>query len=94
MKITYSISNWIYGEEPLETQFKRLQKFRYDAIELMVADPDEFDIGQAKKYMEEYALPCSSICTMVSWIPDKNKRRNLIDNDPEVRQRTMDYLKG
>jgi D-psicose/D-tagatose/L-ribulose 3-epimerase len=94
MKIIWSISNWIYGEEPLETQFKRLQKFGYDAIELMVTDPDEFDIIQAKKYMDEYGLPCSSICTMVSWVPDKTARRNLIDEDPNIRKRTVDYLKG
>jgi sugar phosphate isomerase/epimerase len=94
MQITYSISNWIYGEEPLEAQFERLQKYGYDAIEIMVTDPDEFKLKKVKKYMEDYALPCSSICTMVSWVPDKSTRRNLIDKDLEVRKRTIDYLKG
>jgi len=94
MKLTYCLSNWIYGEEPLEDYFKRSQKYGYDAIEIMVVDPEEFDTNRVKRYMEEYSLPCNSICTMVSWVPDKSIRRNLIDEDAEIRKRTIDYLKG
>ncbi len=28
----YSISNWIYGDEPLETTFQRLQSYGYDGV--------------------------------------------------------------
>jgi len=93
MKIRYSISNWIYGEEKLEDQFKRLKKFGYDAIEIIITEPKDFNIQKFENLMEKYSLPCSSICTMVSWGLDKNKRRNLIDKDLEIRRRTIDYLK-
>ncbi|MHA1357660.1 MAG: sugar phosphate isomerase/epimerase family protein [Candidatus Helarchaeota archaeon] len=93
MKISYSISNWIYGEETLEKQFIRLQKYGYDAIELMVTNPDQFDRKQARTFMEEYSLACSSICTMMTGADEKNKRRNLIDKNKDVVKHTLDYLK-
>ncbi|MHA1265913.1 MAG: sugar phosphate isomerase/epimerase family protein [Candidatus Helarchaeota archaeon] len=94
MKIIYSISNWIYGEEPLEKQFQRLKKFGYDAIELMVTEPTQFDLVQAKKLMDTYALACSSICTMMTGAEKKAKRRNLIDTDEDVIKRTLNYLQA
>ncbi len=94
MKITYAISNWIYGEEPLEKHFERLQKFGYDAIELMVEDPATFEVKSAKALIDKHKLPCSSICTMMTGAEEKAKRRNLVDSDPEVRAQTIQYLKG
>ena len=72
----------------------RLQKFEYDAIELMVEDPSNFDINQVKNYMKQYDLKCCSICTMMTGAEEKSKRRNLIDSDIDVRQQTLQYLKG
>jgi D-psicose/D-tagatose/L-ribulose 3-epimerase len=94
MKIRYAISNWIYGEEPLEKHFKRLKMCGYDAIELMVINPEKFDTKQAQGYMERYSLPCSSICTMMTGAAGKETRRNLIDADLEVQKRTLNYLQG
>ncbi len=94
MKITYAISNWIYGTEPLEKAFQRLKKYGYDAIELMVEDPAKFDKAQAKAYMKEYSMPVASVCTMMTGAADKEHRRNLIDKDPAVVKRTLDYIKG
>ncbi|MFX0099291.1 MAG: sugar phosphate isomerase/epimerase family protein [Candidatus Hodarchaeota archaeon] len=93
MKITYSISNWIYGTEPVEKAFQRLKKYDYDAIELMVEDPDTFDIGKIKSYVEKYELPVCSMCTMMTGAAEKEKRRNLIDEDPSVQAQTLKYLK-
>ncbi|MHA1849124.1 MAG: sugar phosphate isomerase/epimerase family protein [Promethearchaeota archaeon] len=92
MIIKYAISNWIYGEEPWDTTFKRLEKFGYDGIELMVESPDKFDIKQAKKLIKEHDLPCTSICTMMTGAASKEKRRNLVDKDPDVRKQTIQYL--
>ena len=94
MKISYSISNWIYGEEPLEKHFARLQKYGYDAIELMVADPIQFDIKKARMCMDKYQLACSSICTMMTGAEEKSKRRNLIDKEKDVVKQTLEYLKS
>ena len=93
MNIIYGISNWIYGEEPLEKQFIRLNKFGYDAIELMVVEPNKFDIKQVMFYMKKYDLQCCSICTMMTGAEEKSKRRNLIDVDLDVRKQTIQYLK-
>ncbi len=93
MKILYSISNWIYGEEPLEQQFKRLKKYGYDAIEIMVTEPEIFDIKQIKELMDRYSLPCSSICTMMRDSEDTEKIRNLISSDDNVRMHSVEYLK-
>jgi len=93
MKIKYSISNWIYGEEPIENQFKRLKKFGYDAIEIMIKDPDSFRIDDTKNFMKKYSLGCSSICVFVEGDVEKSKRRNLIDSDSDVRKQTIKYYK-
>jgi len=91
MKIEYSVSNWIYGEEPIEDQFRRLKKFGYDAIEIMVKDPNSFRIDEAKNLMKKYSLGCSSICVFVEGAVEKSRRRNLIDSDSDVRERTIKY---
>ena len=31
----YSISNWIYADEPLRTTSQRLRKYGYDGVELV-----------------------------------------------------------
>jgi len=93
MKVIYSISNWIYGEEPFENQFKRLKKFGYDAIEIMVKDPSKFNVDEAKNFMKKYSLGCSSICGFVEGAAEKSRRRNLVDSDPDVRKQTIKYLK-
>nr|MDO8112887.1 sugar phosphate isomerase/epimerase family protein [Candidatus Sigynarchaeota archaeon] len=94
MKITYAISNWIYGTEPLEKAFQRLQKYGYDAIELMVEDPAKLEMAKVKAYMKSYKMPVSSICTKMTGAADKEHKRNLIDKDPAVRQQTLAYLKS
>jgi D-psicose/D-tagatose/L-ribulose 3-epimerase len=94
VKIVYAISNWIYGTEPLEKAFQRLQKFGYDAIELMVEDPAKLDKALVKSYMKKYNMPVSSICTMMTGAADKAHKRNIIDSDPAVQKQTLDYLKG
>lgn len=94
MNITYSISNWIYGTEPLEQAFKRLKKFGYDAIELMIEEPSKFDVDQAKKYIDQYELPCCSVCTMMTGAAPTESRRNLIDKEVSVQKQTIEYIKG
>jgi len=91
-KFTYAVSNWIYGGESLEAQFARLKKFNYDAIEIMVEEPETFDLNQAKSLMKKYSLPCCSICTMMTGAADDTHRRNLIDRNSVVRKRTIAYL--
>ena len=92
-KFIYAVSNWIYGHEPLDSQFARLKKYNYDAIEIMVENPQDFNISLIKSLMQKYSLPCCSICTMMTGAADNSHRRNLIDSDQGVRKRSLAYLK-
>lgn len=94
MNITYAISNWIYGTEPLEEAFKRLKRYGYNAIELMVEDPGSFPTSKVKALMEQHDLPCCSVCTKMPGAEGKDARMNLIDENKDVRDRTLAYLKG
>ncbi len=93
MHVTYAISNWIYGTEPLEMAFKRLKKYGYDAIELMIEDPAKFSISKVTGLIKTHDLPACSVCTMMTGAAEREKRRNMIDPDPDVRKQTMKYLK-
>jgi D-psicose/D-tagatose/L-ribulose 3-epimerase len=93
-KFTYAMSNWIFGEEDLNVQYARLAKYGYDAIELMVDDHATFDTARVQALGIEYSLPCCSLCTLMPGTAEKPRRRNLIDQDPEVRENTIDFLKG
>ena len=94
MNIKYSVSNWIYGEEPIEEQFRRLSRLGYDAIELIIIEPEKFELKLMEDLMEKYSLSCASNETMMNWTPDKSNRRSIIDKDPEVRKKTVEYIKS
>ena len=56
----YSISNWIYSNEPLRITFQRLQKYGYDGLE-MVGEPQRYDIQEVKGLCQEFGLSVLSI---------------------------------
>lgn len=85
----YSISNWIYGDEPLEATVRRLQRFGYDGIELM-GEPDRYDARDVKRLTEDHGLLVTSIAGMYPWPTDS---RDLSNPDPGVRRRAVDYLR-
>ena len=51
----YSISNWIYGDEPLETTFKRLQRYGYHGVELK-GEPKLYQTKKVKELCQRYNL--------------------------------------
>lgn len=85
----YAISNWIYGEEPIEVTFKRLQGFGYDGVEI-TGEPDRYDAPRLRHLTEEYGLRCTSIAGMYPW---PTESRDLSSPDPAVRRRAVDYLR-
>lgn len=93
MNFKYGISNWIYGEEPLENQFERIKKFGYDAIEIRVNNIEDFNLSSVKRAIERFSLPCYSICPNMMYLEDITRRRNLIDKHVDVRENSMAYLK-
>ncbi|MEM2939706.1 MAG: hypothetical protein QXU95_05490 [Candidatus Bathyarchaeia archaeon] len=56
----YSISNWIYGDEPIETTMERLSKFGYDGLEVK-GEPSLYDTKMVTELLQSYRLDASSI---------------------------------
>jgi len=85
----YSISNWIYGEEPLRTTFERLARFGYDGIELK-GEVQEYDPREVKQLCREFSLDVLSIAGIYPWPTDE---RDLANPNPQVRDRAVKYLR-
>jgi D-psicose/D-tagatose/L-ribulose 3-epimerase len=84
----YAISNWIYGDEPVEETFARLKRCGYDGVELM-GEPDQYDPEAINKLCDSYGLKVLSIAGMYPWPTDS---RDLANPDPAIRERAVDYL--
>lgn len=86
----YSISNWIYGEEPFEKSLQRLARFKYDGVEIK-GEPEVYDMRTVREFLERYDLEASSVCGMYSW---PTEERDLSNPDEKVRKRAVDYVKN
>lgn len=85
----YSISNWIYGDEPLETTFQRLSRHGFDGVELM-GEPERYHPEEVRQLCDKYGLRVLSIAGMYPW---PTTERDLANPDPGVRQRAVVYLR-
>ncbi len=85
----YSISNWIYGEEPLHTTFERLRSYGYDGIELK-GEPQEYSPREVNQLCREFDLQVLSIAGIYPW---PTEERDLANPNPRVRERAVNYLK-
>ena len=86
----YSISNWIYGDEPLEKTLQRLQKYGYDGVELK-GEPELYHPEEVKALCQKYGLEVFSIAGIYPW---PTQDRDLASPDVKVRKRAVDYLKS
>lgn len=84
----YSISNWIYGDEPLRITFQRLRKYNYDGIELE-GEPQKYEVLEVQRLCQEFDLEVLSIAGMYPW---PTKERDLSNPEPKVRERAVKYL--
>lgn len=82
----YSISNWIYANEPLRSTFERLSRFGYDGIELK-GEPEEYDPREVKGLCEEFDLQVFSVLGWSIWPLE----RDLAHPDPQFREKALDY---
>ncbi len=82
----YSISNWIYADEPLRVTFQRLQKYGYDGVEL-VGEPQRYDIQEVKGLCQELGLSVLSVLGWSIWPLE----RDLAHPDPQMRQKALNY---
>lgn len=89
----YSVSNWIYGEEPIEKTLKRLSKFGYDGVEVKGA-PERYNVGELRNLLSSYDLEVSSICGLWPWDnTDHMKSNDLANPDEKVRTKAVKYVK-
>ena len=56
-----AMTQWIVGDEPLETSCQRLQACGYDGIEF-AAEPDRLNVEECLALMDRYHLNCRSLC--------------------------------
>jgi sugar phosphate isomerase/epimerase len=56
-----AMTQWIAGDEDIETSCRRLQKYGYDGIEL-AAEPHKLDAEECTAFMRKYGLDCRSLC--------------------------------
>jgi sugar phosphate isomerase/epimerase len=82
----YSMSNWIYDDEPLRVTFQRLQKYGYDGVEL-VGEPQRYDTQEVKRLCQEFELSVLSIIGWSIWPLE----RDLAHPDPQMRQKALKY---
>ncbi|MGA9347484.1 MAG: sugar phosphate isomerase/epimerase family protein [Anaerolineae bacterium] len=82
----YSISNWIYGNEPLPITFQRLQKYGYDGVEL-VGEPQRYDIQEVKGLCQKFGLSILSVLGWSIWPLE----RDLAHPDPQMRDKALKY---
>jgi len=82
----YSVSNWIYGEEPLRTTFERLKRYGYDGIELK-GEPQEYEPQEVRKLCQEFDLQVFSVLGWSIWPLE----RDLANPDPQLREKALDY---
>lgn len=58
---SYSMTQWIVGNEDIEYSFQRLKKYGYDGIEI-AAEPYTTDPDKIVALMEKYEISCTSLC--------------------------------
>jgi sugar phosphate isomerase/epimerase len=89
----YSVSNWIYGEEPIEKTLERLAKFGYDGVEVKGA-PERYNVEELRNVLSSYSLEVSSICGLWPWDNvDHMKSNDLANPDERVRRKAVKYVK-
>lgn len=82
----YSVSQWIYGREPIENSLERLARYGYDGVEL-AGEPRSTDVTRVKQLLSDNGLVVSSICGLY------RPERDLSHSDPQVRREAVQYVK-
>jgi len=83
----YSVTQWIFGDEPLRQSLNRLKKYGYNGVEL-AGESKKIDTKLTKDLLNEYEMACSSICGIYT------EKRNLSSDSNITRQNAIDYVKA
>ena len=80
-----AMTQWIVGDEDIETSCRRLQKYGYNGIEF-AAEPQKLDSGVCVSLMKQYGLDCRSLCGIF------DESRDLTDSGDSGKN-AVKYLK-
>ncbi|WP_191567255.1 sugar phosphate isomerase/epimerase family protein [Metabacillus idriensis] len=84
----YSFDALVYhGQEDVSDSIKRLEKYGYDAIEL-VGEPDDYNTKEVNTLLDSHGLNVSSICSIY------NAKRDLAHPEASKRRAAVDYVKS
>lgn len=83
---TYSATQWIFGNERMETSLDRLRRFGYDGVEL-AGEPAALDVDAITEQLRRRGLVCTSICGIYT------EERDLSHPDPDRRGNAVRYVK-
>jgi len=86
--LKYSVSEAIYGQEPLEISVKRIAHFGYDGVEL-AGEPYSLKAKFVRDLLKVYGLEASSICGIYN-----TSDRDLSNTDPSIRANAVRYVKN
>lgn len=84
----YAVSNWIFGDEPLEKAYSRLQDTGFEGIEL-VGEPERYNSDQVNKLNALYGI---SVVSVLSWCLWPMEERDLAHYDPGMRKKAVAYI--
>lgn len=83
----YSATQWIFGNEPMETSLRRLSRFGYDGVEL-AGEPAALNVAELRGQLARHGLVCTSICGIYT------AERDLSHPDEERRRQAVHYVKA
>ena len=83
----YSFDTLVYFGEPVEKSIARLEKFGYDAIEL-VGEPTQYDTREVNRLCKNAGMVVSSVCSLYT------AERDLSHPDPGMRAKAIEYVKS
>ena len=84
--LCYSATQWIFGNEDIESSLARLKKYKYDGVEL-AGEPDKINVQEIRQLLVKHGLICTSICGIYT------ADRDLSSSDPHLRAKAVQYVK-
>lgn len=87
MSIKISYNTLVYANENISEGIKRLAKYGYDGVDI-VGEPQNYDIDEICRLLEENKIEASSICAIFT------KERDFVSSNPQIRRQAIDYMKS
>ena len=87
-----AMTQWIVGDEALETSCQRLQKYGYNGIEF-AAEPHKLDAAVCVSLMKKYGLDCRSLCGIFTEERDLTASGDLGATAVQYLKDTVDFAR-